>query len=542
MPICRLILLALLVVVAGPAAAQSPLSSQLSSRFATLAKACFGTSSETFLELFVPEFVTTHPTSAETKYLHIPRVSFGALSTFVFSGDNLVEAASGPGSRFLKGVEITPQDVTGSAFFSALTYSFSCTSALRVAMNAGLDPSPINPFSKRLDLEAGLSAEANGKEQTGLVVLYGRFESPLAAMLIDSDPAKRMKAVSAVWSHLSGPGPHAKSPTYLDFFEGWLVSSTTSRDASKTLNSSTEANIHALVLDANWSSQAKLTFTDSFRNQSFDIYILPRDQRASRDKYPNEYNYNLYALPGVTRISSDIAAASSVNPAFAEVFPNRPAEYRVVIPDLNAALCGIQGHWSGSTAAPNSIVSVVPTFDTTSKSCVITVQATVRPSQSFVPIRIEITNTQHTVSGQTVSFSKEASYRDAAYPTARFTFLPSIDYRVDDRAKIRIDAPIEIETPPNVLVTDVRVKSASLNCGENRKADAFQRSYVPQSPPSVTSLFAFEDVARAPAGTCIWTVDLSFNYGGTPFDRSISHTVNIAAPQAASAERAALQQ
>lgn len=533
----RLILLAPLLAGADFAAAQMPLSSQLSDRFSTLAKACFGTSSEPFLELFVPDFVAKHPTSKETKYIHIPGVSFGALSTFVFSGDNLVEAVSGPSARFLKGVDIPPQEVTGSPFFSSLTYSYSCTSALRVAMKAGLDPSPLTPFSKRLDLKAGLSAEATGSAQTGLVLLYGRFESPLAAMLINPDPVKRMKAVSAVWSHLSGPGPRAKSPAYLDFFEGWLVSTTTSSDASKSLNSSAEANIHALVLDANWSSQAKLTYSDSFRNHSFDVYILPRDQRASRDKYPNEYNFNLYALPNVARISSDVAAASSVNPVFAEVFPNRPAEYRIVIPDLSSALCGIQGHWSGSTAAPNSILSVVPTYEAASKSCVLAVQAAVRSSSSFVPIKIEIANTHHTVSGQAVSFAKEASHRDAAYPAVRFTFLPSVDYRVDGQVRITIDAPIEIEARSNVPIADVRVKSASLDCGENRKADAFQRSYLPQSPPHVTSLFAFEDVARAPTGTCIWTVDLSFSYEGMPFDRSISHTVNIAAPRAAIDEK-----
>ena len=487
---------------------------EFENNFRALSTGCFGKNSYT--AQFLPPELIAHPMAKITNYKKINNTSFEALSTLVFYKQDLEEARTAPSNRSLKdNLEISEQNVTQNSLYSSLTYNFSCTSALKTALKAGLDINPgLSFFSKALDVHAGLNAELANDANTGLLLLYGRFRSPFSAMLQDTNPAIRLGAYSAIWKYYASTSPLPVKPTYLDFIEGWLVTSTTANSALRSLNADANVNLHAMLLNADWTNTASIKFNSTFKSQKFDIYVIPDDGS------PPSYNYQMYLLPTPEELAAELEKDAIVYPADGmEVAVGQKTQLKIALPGLHDGLCNTP-QWEISAPAPVIINSNNNTWDKEAKSCIISASMSLPPAAGGpATIPLKITNKSNKINNNNIFFTKNIRYTNSTYPIAHVSDLPKIQMIGDANIKITVDLPIAIETEPGTPApNDVRVTSANLDClpadvakPQLPTAKALTYSYVHQPTPLLRSNFMYGK-SDFPVAACVMTALIDFTY------------------------------
>ena len=486
-----------------------PIGDVLAERFRLLADSCFG--KNTYAQQFYPTGIATHSKRGEANYLHLEGVSFSGLSTVEFSEkSDLAEARHPPGDRVIA-VRLDEDNVAVNSYWDSLKYSFSCTSALKTAIDAGLELTPLFGAlsGKTVNVSAGLQAEASNSANSGLVVIYGRLESPLSKLANDQhDLARRMRGRSALWL-ASSPRPTGKS--YLDYIEGWLVSSTTASNAEHALRVDEKASVHALVLNGDWASSASVKYTSDFSAQKFDIYVMPKAP-GDAGRYP--YAYNLFAMPKVEELSADLSAAAMINPSSATAADavGNKVQYIVSVPGLDRVLCTGANEWRGSIAAPDFVSATTGRYDDKTSTCDLTVVASVHDLPAARQATLTITNVGHQVSGQSVQASFPISYRTAAYPTIR-----AIDARLEARGepevRLSTDVALSLLAEPGTNMAGVVVlQDTTLTCSGGTAATA-QSTFTPTPQPTVHTEFRFVDRTAFPNGRCLWSAHVQFDDG-----------------------------
>ncbi len=500
--------------IGEPCNAQIKISDALASNFKSLTSSCFG--NEVYNEKFFPQGLISHPMASETRFKKISNVSFGAISTLIYRKQDLDEALAAGGTRFLTNLNIPAQNISVNSDFASLIYNFSCISALKTALSAGFDPAPRWTGSS-LNIQAGLNAELTNSANTGLVVLYGRFRSPFSMMLQDSNPETRMTAYSAIWKYYVDNDPTVPNLAYLDFLEGWLVTSTTAKDAANALDLNGTANVHALIVNADWSGSASIKYNSSFKSQAFDIYLVPRTGSA-----PLAYNYNMYALPRPNAISTEIQQDSILYPAdITQVIPGQLSQFKVAIPGLASQFCNI-AQWDVTAPPPTVVVNSTNSIDPNTKACVIDISLQLPPAAAlFNNIQIILVNTAYPIGGNSISFKKNIRYQNSTYPIAHLSELPKLQFSGEKNIALSIDIPIAIEVAPGIATpNDVKVVQATLNCQPTDPAKqappvspALNYVYIPQPQPTVHTVFTFPR-NDFPDASCNWSAIINFTYNG----------------------------
>lgn len=514
--------------------AQSSIGSAIQNNFRTLTSQCFG--NDAYNEKFLPATIVSHPMALETNFKKVSNVSFNAISTLVYERQDLSEAQTAGSSKFLSVPGIITQNITQNPYYSSLTFSFSCISALQTALSAGLNPLP--HFGPALNIQAGMNAELNNNANTGLIVLYGRFQSPFSAMLQGSNPAKRMSAYSAIWRYyLNNPTPPDRI-AFLDFLEGWLVTSTTARDAAESFELNGSANAHALILNADWTAKASVKYNSAFQNQNFDIYVVPKPGGPA-----NSYNFQLYALPKPADISTELRNDSILYPTdVAQVIPGQLTQLKLVMPGLDSTFCDTP-QWEVSMPPPNVVVNSQNSMDADGKACIINSTIFLTPALGVVGnAPIKVFNTVKLINGNQVTFSKNLVYQNAAYPVVHLSDLPKVQPIVENSSgsmKITVDVPFSIEVAPGTPTpNDVRVTGASLTCQPTDStkpapptASALIYSYVALPTPTIHSIFPYSKNDFIDS-ICNWTALIDFSYnGGAVLGKKITAQLSISRAQ-----------
>ena len=500
------------------ARSQTSIADSIEQHFESLASTCFGSGAYK-KKLFFPNAVQDHSAAKFTNYKRLQRVSFGALSTFIFTGTALEEIVGAPSGRFVTNyLNIPPQNVVASPHFASLTYSFSCTSAFKTALEGGLSLAPLVGDLSPVKVQLAMNAEANNEANTALMVLYGRFQSPFSVMLGDADPAVRAAAYSAVWLYLARNPPTGNQvPAYLDFLEGWLVSGTSGDAAAQTLGVQGSTSVRALALNANWTASAKIAYNQSFRNQNFDIFLVPNPQPVT-GRLP--FLYHLYALPGKVDIERELSRASVGVSDTLEVIPGQQTTYKAAVKGLHSSLCNSRD-WSASSAGGETVTALRMAMDADNQSCVMSLDLNVQADAAAKLATVTFTNNNQLIATQKVQIQKQFWYRAATYPVLRLIDLPRVGIAVDRNYKVTVEAPLAIDAGGANRVTQVEARPAKLSCqaADGRPVPdtaSVLHAVVSQAAQSLQTTFVFASKSDVPLGPCTWTGFVDFMFDGNP--------------------------